>query len=122
MILFTARGAENAEKKNFFMMKAVSLVGILAAVVLGAGCVQVPSSVIRFGNASAQLPKDLTADKLELVLVSGTNTMKFSAAKLSTKNSPEVINASTAQLEAVINATANAAGQAAAEALKAAAK
>jgi hypothetical protein len=64
----------------------------------------------------------MVADSLDVSLSTGSNTMTFHASKISTKNEPGVINASTAQLEAVINATSAAVGQAAATAAKAAAK
>ena len=75
--------------KNLFRIQLVLLFLLLLS-----GCAQVPSSRIRFGGASAYLPKDLTADSIEVILRNGTNTMTFKAVKLSTRNNPEVIVAS----------------------------
>lgn len=104
------------------MLGVVGLVGLAALMLASSGCVQVPTSEIRFGSARARLPKDLVADLVEVTLVNGTNQLVFRAHKISTKNNPEVINASTAQIETAIRATGDVAANLAGQALKAAAK
>lgn len=94
----------------------------LLSLLLLSGCVQVPTSRIQFGGAKAFLPKDLTADSIEITLQSGTNKMTFIAKKINTKNNPQVIDASTAQLDTVIHATGDVAGSVLGAAVKAMAK
>lgn len=102
------------------MLKTFLLIAVPSFMLIG--CVQVPASRLTFMGATAYLPKDFTADRVHAEVKTGTNSFVFDAVKMTTKNNPDVINASTAQLEAVINATANAAGAAAAQAAKTAAK
>lgn len=95
--------------------------GLAIGIVSLCGCVQVPAGRITFGDAKAYLPKDWKATTIKITVVSGTNTMTFEASGIDTHNSPEVINASTAQLQAVMEGAAKMAGDVAAAAVKASA-
>ena len=97
-------------------MKKLLLSTIVCSILTG--CIAVPASRITFMGASAYLPKDFSADKVEATVHMGTNSFTFTATKMTTKNNPAVIDASTAQLTAVINATADAVGKVAGSAAK----
>lgn len=74
---------------------------IISLLILASGCaVRVPQSSYKFGSAHFKLPKDFTAKNLELQIISGTNTLVFKAASITTINNPNVIAASgEAQIE-----------------------
>lgn len=73
---------------------------LLICIPLLVGCVRVPTSELRFGNATAVLPKDSSADELKIFVQNGTNIFRFEALNWSTKNNPSVISASAEQIKA----------------------
>jgi hypothetical protein len=85
-------------------MKNKSLILFSILVVLNVGCsnVRVPTSSYDLGTVKLALPKNITAKNIEVSVKSGTNTLIFKAAYITSRNDPNVIAATAeGQLEMV---------------------
>lgn len=86
---------ESAKRSLRFLRLCVSF-----ALALLTGCAVVPTTKIRIGAVSFELPKDFEAVDFSAEGRIGTNLVKIAAKSISTKNNPAVIGASTDQIRA----------------------
>lgn len=84
-----------------------------------AGCVQIPTTKLDYGDLHMRLPKDDTAASL-LITVSTNHTLTIKATKISAANNPEVINSSAQGQVDIIKATGEVAANVAGTVVKAA--
>lgn len=65
-----------------------------------AGCASVPATKVKVGELMLSLPKDFEAEDFAAKGKIGTNVIDLTAKRISTKNNPAVIGASTEQVQA----------------------
>jgi hypothetical protein len=95
---------------------------VLLSPLILCACIQVPTSSIQLGDVKAKLPKDSSADTIEVSAHIGTNILTFKATNWSTRNNPDVVKSSTDQIKAHYEGAGNLAAKVVEAAEKGAAK
>jgi hypothetical protein len=82
------------------------LIDLVLILLLCSGCstIRVPQSTYKFNGIDFRLPKDITAKNVEVTVKSGTNTLTFKAAFITSRNDPNVIGATSEGQVDIINA------------------